>query len=177
MRLQSRIPILQCPLLITYDVKFIKLRYHLSVLNYHVIGLSLKGLPSYKHFIIWHMLIISPLTLYKFCWPLNLYPRQLKVLAQQLIHKLIVDLKYLKDAPLNKETQNILKSYAKNLTLVFTKDSGHVDHSNLVTIDTRNQSTIASKPYTFWLKHIQWIKEELECLEKVNIITRHVLPS
>ena len=43
-------------------------------------------------------------------------------------------------------------------------------------IDTGDHPPICQKPYTLALKHYEWVKKEVEQLERAGIITRSVSP-
>ena len=43
-------------------------------------------------------------------------------------------------------------------------------------IDTGDSPPVCQKPYNLPLKHAEWVKQELEMLEKVGIIYRSVSP-
>ena len=43
-------------------------------------------------------------------------------------------------------------------------------------IDTGNNPPICQKPYTLALKHAEWVKRELNILEKAGVIVRSVSP-
>ena len=43
-------------------------------------------------------------------------------------------------------------------------------------IDTGDHPPISQRPYTLALKHVEWVRQELETLENAKIITRSISP-
>ena len=43
-------------------------------------------------------------------------------------------------------------------------------------IDTGDNSPVSQRPYSLALKHVDWVRQELEALEKAGVITRSVSP-
>ena len=43
-------------------------------------------------------------------------------------------------------------------------------------IDTGDNLPISQRPYSLALKHVEWVRQEIEALEKAQIITRSVSP-
>ena len=43
-------------------------------------------------------------------------------------------------------------------------------------IDTGDNPPISQRPYSLALKHVEWVRQEIETLEKAQIITRSVSP-
>ena len=41
-------------------------------------------------------------------------------------------------------------------------------------IDTGDNPPVSQKPYSLALKHVEWVRQELEALEKAGVITRSV---
>ena len=46
----------------------------------------------------------------------------------------------------------------------------------LMEIDTGDNPPISQRPYSLALKHVEWVRQEIETLEKAQIITRSVSP-
>ena len=65
-----------------------------------------------------------------------------------------------------------------NTPQVLTTDCGHIRHANLITmdIDTRDSPHIMKRHHNLHLKHSAWVQEELETLEKDDIIVRSISP-
>ena len=43
-------------------------------------------------------------------------------------------------------------------------------------IDTGDNIPVSQIPYSLALKHVEWVRQELEALEKAGVITRSVSP-
>ena len=43
-------------------------------------------------------------------------------------------------------------------------------------IDTGDNPPVSQRPYSLALKHVEWVRQELEALEKAGVITRSVSP-
>ena len=43
-------------------------------------------------------------------------------------------------------------------------------------IDTEDNPPVSQRPYSLALKHVEWVRQELEALEKAGVITRSVSP-
>ena len=61
---------------------------------------------------------------------------------------------------------------------VFSKDSADLGKTCLLKMDilTGDNPPVCQRPYTLALKHIQWVQEEIETLEKAGIITKSISP-
>ena len=61
---------------------------------------------------------------------------------------------------------------------VFSKDSADLGKTPLLKMDipTGDSPLITQRPYTLALKHVQWVQEEIETLEKGGIIAKSVSP-
>ena len=84
----------------------------------------------------------------------------------------------LQDANVSEEQQNIFKELCNEFKDIFSTDSGDIGKTPLIEmeIDTGDSPLITQKPYTLPLKHDEWVKEELDILEKAGVIVRSVLP-
>ena len=62
---------------------------------------------------------------------------------------------------------------------IFSKDSADLGKTPLLKMDipTGDSPPITQRPYTLALKHVQWVQEEIEILEKAGIIAKSVSPS
>ncbi len=76
------------------------------------------------------------------------------------------------------ETKTKLQALCDEFKGIFSLHSGDIGHIKLITmdIDMRDYPPIAQWPYNLPLKHLQWVKEELETLEKAGVIARSVSP-
>ena len=61
---------------------------------------------------------------------------------------------------------------------IFSKDSSDIGKTPLITmeIETGGSPPVCQRPYNLPLKHIDWVKKELNTLEKAGVITRSVSP-
>ena len=61
---------------------------------------------------------------------------------------------------------------------IFCKDSTDLEKTPFLKMDipTRDSPPITQRPYTLALKHVQWVQEEIDILEKVGIIAQSVSP-
>ena len=59
---------------------------------------------------------------------------------------------------------------------IFSKDSTDLGKTPLLKMDipTGDSPPITQRPYTLALKHVQWVQEEVEILEKAGIIAKSV---
>ena len=59
---------------------------------------------------------------------------------------------------------------------IFSKDSADLGKTPLLKMDipTGDSPPITQRPYTLALKHVQWVQEEIEILEKAGIIAKSV---
>ena len=64
----------------------------------------------------------------------------------------------------------------RNIKDIFSLHQGDIGHAKLVAmdIDTGDHPPLVQKPYMLKLKHTQWIWEELEMLEKAEIISQSI---
>ena len=61
---------------------------------------------------------------------------------------------------------------------IFSKDSSDIGKTPLITmeIETGDSPPVCQRPYNLPLKHIDWVQQELNTLEKAGVITRSVSP-
>ena len=61
---------------------------------------------------------------------------------------------------------------------IFSKDSADLGKTPLLKMDipTGDSPPITQRPYTLALKHVQWVQEEIEILERAGIIAKSVSP-
>ena len=76
------------------------------------------------------------------------------------------------------KTRETFEELCKKYDDIISKNSGDIGKIILVKmeIDTGNYPPIASKPYTLPLKHYEWVKREIETLERAGIIERSISP-
>ena len=84
----------------------------------------------------------------------------------------------LQDTDITKAQGNAFKDLCMEFNDIFSTDSGDIGKTLLleVEIDTGDSLPITQKPYTFLLKHTEWVQSELEILEKARVIVRSVSP-
>ena len=89
-------------------------------------------------------------------------------------HKLLP----LKDADVTPEARKQFEELCEEFNDIFSKDSSDLGKTPLLKMDipTRDSPPVSQKPYTLALKHIQWVREEIETLERAGVIVRSVLP-
>ena len=61
---------------------------------------------------------------------------------------------------------------------MFSKDSADIGKTPIIQmeIDTGDNPPVSQRPYSLALKHVEWVRLELEALEKAGFITRSVSP-
>ena len=66
----------------------------------------------------------------------------------------------------------------KSIKKVFSKDSADIGKTPIIQmeIDTGDNPPVSQRPYSLALKHVDWVRQELEALEKAGVITRSVSP-
>ena len=84
----------------------------------------------------------------------------------------------LPDAEVSPGIVNMLNTLCDEYSDIFSTHSGDIGYTKLITmdIDTGDHPPVAQRPYNLPLKHLQWVKEELETLENAGIIARSVSP-
>ena len=84
----------------------------------------------------------------------------------------------LKDAEIGDEWREAFNQMTSRYEAIFSKDSADIGKTPLVQmeIDTGDHPPISQRPYTLALKHVEWVRQELETLEKAKIITRSISP-
>ena len=73
-----------------------------------------------------------------------------------------------------KELEELCEQYSD----VFSKDASDIGHTKLITMEipTGDSPPLAQKPYHLPLKHLEWVANELEELERAGVIQRSVSP-
>ena len=84
----------------------------------------------------------------------------------------------LKDAEVSQEHRTAFEDLCKEFTDVFSQDSGDLGKTPLMRMEipTGDNPPISQRPYGLALKHVQWVQDEIETLERVGVITKSVSP-
>ena len=78
----------------------------------------------------------------------------------------------LKDAEVSEETLQRFEKLCEDQQDAFSKNSRDIGRTKLIEmeIDTGGSVPLAQSPYTLRLKHYNWVRKEIETLEKAGII-------
>ena len=84
----------------------------------------------------------------------------------------------LKDADITPEWRQRFEGLYEKYRKVFSKDSADIGKTPIIQmeIDTGDNPPVSQRPYSLALKHVEWVRLELEALEKAGVITRSVSP-
>ena len=84
----------------------------------------------------------------------------------------------LKDAKVDAIYKEDFEKLCQEFDDVFSRDSADLGKTPLLKMDipTGDNPPVCQRPYTLALKHIQWVQEEIETLEKAGIITKSISP-
>ena len=84
----------------------------------------------------------------------------------------------LKDAEVSKETLHRFEKLCEDQKDAFSKNNRDIGRTQLIEmeIDTGGIVPLAQSPYTLSLKHYDWVRKEIETLEKAGIIERSLSP-
>ena len=84
----------------------------------------------------------------------------------------------LRDAEVTPEHRKAFEDLCSEFETIFSKDSADLGKTPLLIMDipTGDNPPITQRPYTLALKHVQWVQEEIEILEKAGIIAKSVSP-
>ena len=84
----------------------------------------------------------------------------------------------LPDAEVSEKHKKQFAALCEKYDDIFSKGSADIGKTPLITmeIDTGDSPPICQRPYNLPLKHADWVKKELETLEKAGIITRSISP-
>ena len=84
----------------------------------------------------------------------------------------------LKDFEVTTEETEALTKLCDRYADVFCDNSGDIGRTPLIKmdIDTGKNPPVCQRPYTLPLKHVEWVKKELNILEAVGITVRSVSP-
>ena len=80
----------------------------------------------------------------------------------------------LEDAEISPDTRNRFEDLCKKHTEAFSKNNKDIGRTTLIEmeIDTGDNLPVAQNPYTLPLKHHEWVRKEIETLEKAGVIER-----
>ena len=84
----------------------------------------------------------------------------------------------LKDQNISQDTKNKFQELCHEYDDIVFKNSGDIGKTLLVEmdIDTGDSPPIAQKPYCLPLQHAEWVKKEIDTLERADIITKRISP-
>ena len=84
----------------------------------------------------------------------------------------------LRDAEVVPKHREAFENLCAEFQDVFSKDSADLGKTPHLKMDilTGDSPPITQRPYTLALKHVQWVQEEIEILEKAGIIAKSVSP-
>ena len=84
----------------------------------------------------------------------------------------------LKDAEVSKETLHRFEKLCEDQKDAFSKNNRDIGRTQWIEmeIDTGGSVPLAQSPYTLPLKHYNWVRKEIETLEKAGIIERSLSP-
>ena len=83
------------------------------------------------------------------------------------------------DAKILKDMQEKLKCLLNTFEDIMSSSSCYISHTKLIEMNMEtdpNLPPVTSKPYTLSLSHQEWVRKELEDLEKAGIIQRSLSP-
>ena len=84
----------------------------------------------------------------------------------------------LEDAEISPDTRDRFEDLCKKHTEAFSKNNKDIGRTTLIEmeIDTGDNLPVAQSPYTLPLKHHEWVRKEIETLEKAGVIERSLSP-
>ena len=84
----------------------------------------------------------------------------------------------LRDAEITPEHKKAFQDLCSEFEVIFSRDSADLGKTPLLKMDipTGDNPPITQRPYTLALKHVQWVQEEIEVLEKAGVIAKSVSP-
>ena len=84
----------------------------------------------------------------------------------------------LRDAEVTPEHRRAFEDLCSEFETIFSKDSADLGKTPLLKMDipTGDNPPITQRPYTLALKHIQWVQEEIEILEKAENHSKKCIP-
>ena len=84
----------------------------------------------------------------------------------------------LEDADITEETKKVFEEMCNRHPEAFSKNNKDIGRTTLIEmeIDTGDSLLVAQNPYTLPLKHHEWVRKEIETLEKAGIIEQSLSP-
>ena len=84
----------------------------------------------------------------------------------------------LRDAEVTPEHRKAFQDLCSEFEVIFSRDSADLGKTPLLKMDipTGDNPPVTQRPYTLALKHVQWVQEEIEVLEKAGVIAKSVSP-
>ena len=84
----------------------------------------------------------------------------------------------LEDAEISEETKGHFTQLCSQYRDVFSKNNQDIGKRTLIEmeIDTGESLPVAQSPYTLPLKHYEWVRKEIETLEKAGVIVKSLSP-
>ena len=84
----------------------------------------------------------------------------------------------LEDADVSVDTRNKFEDLCEKHTEAFSKNNKDIGRTTLIEmeIDTGDNLPVAQNPYTLPLKHHEWVRKEIETLEKAGVIEQSLSP-
>ena len=84
----------------------------------------------------------------------------------------------LEDAEISEETKEHFAQLCSQYEDVFSKNNQDIGKTNLIEmeIDTSGSLPVAQSLYTLPLKHYEWVRKEIETLEKAGVIVKSLSP-
>ena len=84
----------------------------------------------------------------------------------------------LEDADITEETREKFEEMCDRHPEAFSKNNKDIGRTTLIEmeIDTGDSLPVAQNPYTLPLKHHEWVRKEIEMLEKAEVIERSLSP-
>ena len=84
----------------------------------------------------------------------------------------------LEDAEICEKTRESFAQLCDEYDDVFSKNNQHIGKTTLIEmeIDTGDSLPVAQSPYTLPLKHYEWVRKEIETLEKAGVIVKSLSP-
>ena len=84
----------------------------------------------------------------------------------------------LEDAVISEETKECFAQLCNEYDDVFSKNNQDIGKTTLIEmeINTGDSLPVAQSPYTLPLKHYEWVRKEIEMLEKAGVIVKSLSP-
>ena len=84
----------------------------------------------------------------------------------------------LEDAEICEKTRESFAQLCDEYNDVFSKNNQDIGKTTLIEmeIDTGDSLPVAQSPYTLPLKHYEWVRKEIEMLEKAGVIVKSLSP-